>query len=65
LATGIKTSRTLLGQAPFQSRLLSDRFGEREVYFAECAARFADCDLVFFDPDRQEDQSINPPRRSD
>jgi hypothetical protein len=49
--TALIEASALFGQARFQSRLLSDRLGEREVYFAECAARFADCDLVFFDPD--------------
>lgn len=41
----------LLGQAAFQSTLLADCRESRIDYFSECATRFADCDLVFFDPD--------------
>lgn len=42
---------TILGSALFQPRLLADALREREAYFAECAEKFAGCDLVFFDPD--------------
>jgi hypothetical protein len=41
----------ILGSALFQSRLLTDPLRDREAYFAECADKFAGCDLVFFDPD--------------
>jgi len=41
----------ILGSAVFQSRLLTDTGCERDSYFAECAQKFADRDLVFFDPD--------------
>lgn len=41
----------LLGQAVFQSRLLTDCRDLRRGYFSECASLFAGCDLVFFDPD--------------
>lgn len=46
----IETS-TILGLALFQSKLLSDALCHREMYFAECAEKFAGCDFVFFDPD--------------
>ncbi len=46
----IETS-TMLKAALFQSDLLTDSLREREAYFAECAAKFTGCDLVFFDPD--------------
>jgi hypothetical protein len=42
---------TILGSALFQSSLLTDPLPDREAYFAECAEKFAGCDLVFFDPD--------------
>ena len=42
---------TILGSAVFQSRLLIDALPDRDAYFAECAEKFAGCDLVFFDPD--------------
>ena len=42
---------TILGSALFQSMLLTNAFCDRKAYFAECAKKFADCDLVFFDPD--------------
>jgi hypothetical protein len=41
----------LLGAAVFQSRILTDRRGDRLEYFSDCSARLAGCDLVFFDPD--------------
>jgi len=42
---------TLLGLASFQSKILADGRSARRNYFAECAARFERCDMVFFDPD--------------
>jgi len=42
---------TILRSALFQSRLLTDPLNDRVAYFAECAEKFAGCDLVFFDPD--------------
>ena len=53
----------LLGNAVFQSRLLTDSKGEREAYFAECRELFSDRDLVFFDPDNGIERSIPPGRR--
>ena len=41
----------LLGSALFHSRILVDCINERNRYVAEYTARFAYCDLVFFDPD--------------
>ena len=41
----------LLGQAVFQSTILTDNESQRNDYFGECAILFADCDLIFFDPD--------------
>jgi hypothetical protein len=46
----IETSE-MLGFATFQSRILTDNMSERKEYYADCAAKFADCDLVFLDPD--------------
>jgi hypothetical protein len=42
---------TLLGSASFQSTILTDGESQRREYFSECSTRFADADLVFFDPD--------------
>jgi hypothetical protein len=44
-------SSGLLGRAVFQSRMMTDSFSDRRVFFSECATLFAGCDLVFFDPD--------------
>jgi hypothetical protein len=41
----------LLGSTCFQSEILTDCERERDEYFTKCAALFAHCDLVFFDPD--------------
>jgi hypothetical protein len=41
----------LLGQATYQSQVLTDDAGARTAYFRRCAALFGSCDLVLFDPD--------------
>lgn len=41
----------LLVPAKFKSEILSDNNKERSAYFSDCRNRFADCDLIFFDPD--------------
>jgi hypothetical protein len=47
----IEGSALLGPAASFQSSILTDLESERSKYFSECSARFAECDLVFFDPD--------------
>jgi hypothetical protein len=54
---------SLLGDAVFQSRLLTDCREERETYFTECGALFRDCDLVYFDPDNGIERSTRPGQR--
>jgi hypothetical protein len=55
----------LLGQTTFQSAGLTDNLSQRSEYFRECAALFAGCDLVFFDPDNgMEVQSVRPGRKN-
>jgi hypothetical protein len=56
---------TMLGSALFQSRLLTDPLRDREAYFAECAEKFAGCDLVFFDPDNGLEIKSTPRGRRD
>ena len=56
---------TILGSALFQSKRLSDPLPDREAYFAECAGKFAGCDLVFFDPDNGLEIKSTPRGRRD
>jgi hypothetical protein len=55
---------TLLGSALFQSCTLTDHGNQRSEYFAGCAARFAGCDLVFFDPDTGLERRSTPRGRA-
>jgi hypothetical protein len=42
----------MLGSAVFHSAILTDHEGDRDKYFLECSKRFAECNLIFFDPDK-------------
>lgn len=59
---GIELS-PLLGDAVFQSRMLTDSTAERDAYFAECRDLFGDRDLFFFDSDNGMERSIPVGRR--
>ena len=51
--------------AVFHSSMLPQAVGERAAYMAECRAKFADADLVFFDPDNGiEALTVKPGRKA-
>lgn len=48
---GYIENTNILANTTFHSDDLPQAVGERATYMAECRAKFADTDLVFFDPD--------------
>jgi len=60
----IETSGCLPSTIYF-SRLLGDDIESREAYFAEMLRRFADVDLIFFDPDNGFEIASKPVGRKD
>lgn len=63
--TALIENSSLLGQAVFHSAILTDYRHQRTDYFCQCAARLADCDLVFFDPDNGLEIKKTKPGRKD